>query len=57
MKIQQINVIRKIDTFKSNWYLWECVAFMEDGSEVYGFVQADHQGEAIDFSSFEKEEE
>jgi hypothetical protein len=55
-KIQRIMCIRKVDTFKSNWYLWEAEAEMKDGSIIEGFVQADYQGEMIAYETFEPEE-
>lgn len=53
MKIKRIRCIRKTDTFKSNWYLWECEVEYEDGTTVDGFVQADFQGECIATETFE----
>ena len=49
-------MIRKADSFKSNWFLWECEAEMPNGDLIHGFVQADFQGEAVAKETFEAEE-
>jgi hypothetical protein len=56
LQIKKIHLIRKVDTFKSNWLLWECEAELKDGTVVNGFVQGDHFGELVDNDSFEPEE-
>ena len=51
----QIHLIRKEDSLKSNWFIWYCYK-EADNKVIYGYCQADWQGECIDEDSFEPEE-
>jgi hypothetical protein len=51
------HLIRKIDSLKSNWFLWECDREQSDGTLEHGTVQADYQGDGVAEDSFEADEE
>ncbi len=46
------NLANKIDSFKSNWFLWACVR--SDGVE--GTIQGDYAGNLVDETTFEPTE-
>ena len=49
----KFHLIRKIDSFKSNWFLWECDREYPAGVWKHGTVQADSQGECVAEETFE----
>lgn len=46
----------KIDSFKSNWYLFECERESPDGTIVQGSIQADSSKELAADDTFEADE-
>jgi hypothetical protein len=49
-----IELERRLDSIKANWYEWQCTMIKTDGSAVEGTVQADYQGDLIAKETFEE---
>ncbi len=52
----KFHLISKIDSIKSNWFLWEADRERTDGTLEHGTVQADYQGEGVAEETWEADE-
>jgi hypothetical protein len=45
---------KRLDSLKGNWYEWQCTLIKPDGNAVDGTVQADFGGDLIAKETFEE---
>ncbi len=52
----KIHLIRKIDSLKSNWFLWECDRERSDGTIERGTVEGDYIGHLVANETWEPDD-